>query len=266
MECLIIAVSDEKKHRFRKRRIKRQRLTYNSHGGGADVLVLPYTADEIDKMSDRRLFSKLKKLSGEIVGRTVCCYANERLADIVDILGAYRCGGAQVVIDLIDVLVRKAAKNIGADLTQIGVYDYAFGNFTAEVITNLSKCCNDVSLCTHNVEKALKSVRRIYDDTGMPIMVTDNYADWAKRRKIAVFMSDFAEDCVKPQMIAVDVFGVISDNRIKRITKIKFDICDDFDDIFTLTAQPSTQNTVQFILDSGAELKIGYDIKIIGYE
>ncbi len=266
MECLIITVSNEPKRRFGKRRIRCQRLTYNNHSGGANVLILPYTYTELCKMSERRLFSKLKKLSGEISGKSVCCYADKRIEDIAYMLGARRCDGYRVIIDLIDILVRKAAKNIGADLTQIGVYDYAFGDSTAEVISNLSTCCNNVSLYTHNVDKALKSVHRIYDDTGMPIIVTDNYADWAKHRKIAVFMSDFAQNCEKPQMLALDVFGVISDSRVKKITQIKFDLCNDFDDIFALTDQSPTQNTVQFILDTGAELKLGYDIKIVGYE
>lgn len=266
MRCLIIGLDGDEK-RFRRRKVSRKLLTYDSHNGSADVIILPYSSVQLESMSRRRIFKILRRISAELYGKTVCCCSCRVLEDAVGFLGVRTCDGVSVMIELIDTIIKKLAKNTGIDLSEecVGVYDCAFGENTAELIMNLSKCCSDISLYTRNVFGAQRSMQRIYDITGLPVTVTDDYGVWAENKRLAVLAGCFDSDFANKDILWVDICGNTEGIDMKKIIDVRFEMSDDFGDIFCLTDKQPDQRMVEFILETGAELELGKDIWIAGY-
>lgn len=265
MGCVIIAACKRKKRSiFRKTVIKH--IYYNNHLGGAEVIFLPYTEAEIGKMSGRRL-TRLAQRTADMAGNNTAYCGIENLKRLTESYGVRYCDGAATVMGFIGELTGKIAENAGINIMteRVGVYDYYFCENTVDVVMDLSKCCEDIAVYTQNIEKAENMLDYVTENTGMPVVVTDNYSDWSKNCRIAVFMSDTVQKVGNNKMIGVDVFGRVTNDGIRLVRDIKFHICEDFCDIFTVTNGMKNQEMVEFIAKSGAVLKYGEDIRIAGY-
>lgn len=266
MDCVIVTLDNDNKHGFFGRKIEYKSLYYDNHNGGADVIVLPYSADEMEHTKDKKLIRILKKAYPELKGKYVCCYENDRLKNTIDLFGVRYCDGSRVFIDLIDVIVKKVAKNIGVNLNneRIGIYDYNFSNVCADIVMKLAECCADISVYTANLKRAKIIAEEICDITGMPVLTENDYDEWKEDKKLIILLGEFMHEYVPENVQVIDIYGKFPLKN--RIRNIEFEISGDFQDIINLTGVSKNQDLVEFILQTGAELKLGEDIKVIGYK
>jgi len=262
---VIVSLDNKGRQSFLKRRIVRKRLFYNRHSGSAEVIILPYSENEIDAMSDKRLHKIIRRISGELDGKMVLNYENDRLNREIERFDIYRVKGNNVFIEMLDKVVVMVAKRTGTDLMDglLGVYAYELCEQCERIIGKLSGLCMGISLYTKNMPEAEKLCQRVYDATGMPVMVCDSYTEWIRGKRLAVLVGDFMEMSFPVRTELIDVLG--SSASTNAINSLRFEFDEDFYDISKLTNRKPDNKLVEFILETGAELKIGEDINLKGY-
>ncbi|MCX7715417.1 MAG: hypothetical protein N2171_06790 [Clostridia bacterium] len=269
MKCSVIALSNDnaKKHFWSRRKIQKKWLSYTGYSGGCDVYILPYKNTEIFNMGEKKLLKILNKLSEDITNSMIFTCDNRKLKDILLLFGAAETDGSDVFLDISDILIRKCTKNNGwaQEELEIGIYDYEFTNKSIYLANHLSRSYGHISLFTKNVDIASSYMLEVYEESGMPIRVSDDFENYLKTMKIIIALGRIKEGEIAEDAVVLDVFDENTDGSFHRISQIKFSLPDAFEDLPALTGRKADQKMIDFIISTGAQLILGEDIQIIGY-
>lgn len=261
LDCVVLTVDNGKRKLLQRRKIQYKWLALEQTG--CDVIILPYSNDEIYRMSEKKFFKMMSRIYNDLDGKLICAYRNSRLDEFIRSYGLKVPSGTAVMADIIDTLVKKCAKNNGINLKEdvIGVYDCGCSDITYNILFNLSRVCSNLSLFTENISKAQRYLDSIFDETGLSVMFSDNLSDWIKGKKLICLVGKCADD-IQSDNVIIDVCGENSFG----IKNIFFDVPDKYDELFYMTNRNKCQDMVDFLLILGEKIEVGKNVRIIGYK
>lgn len=270
MRYAVIAPDEEyrKKYIWQRRKPTVKWLSYEN-GEGCDVILLPYRRKELEEIKAyklRRLVKSIRRIVGED-NEYVLFPADKKLRGAMEEEGFREPEGSDVFLDVTDVVVRKCVKNHGWEIAdvEIGVYDYELTNKSIELIRVLSEHYGHISLFTQDTKAAGGYMEEIYEESGMPVRVSDDFFGYLPRMQIVIALGEIVEGQLAPDSIVLDVFGENEGKKVRRISKIKFSFLEEDETLEKLTGRTADQAILDFMILTGATLVIAKNVQVTGY-
>ncbi len=270
MRYAVIAPDEEyqKKYIWQRRKPSIKWLSYEN-GEGCDVVLLPYRSKELEDIGTyklRRLIKSIRSILGED-NEYVFFPADKRLRGAMEEEGFREPEGSDVFLDVTDVVVRKCVKNHGWKIedVEVGVYDYELTNKGIELIRVLSEHYGHISLFTQEVEAAGGYMEEIYEESGMPVRVSDDFSGYLPRMQVVVALGEIVEGQLTSDSIVLDIFGENTDKKVRTISKVKFSFLEEDGTLERLTGRMVDQAMLDFMILTGARLVIPKNVQVTGY-
>lgn len=213
-------------------------------------------------MSEKKFNRIMNKLYPELYNKTIYSADNRRIHNYMAENSLITPDGEFVMIEMSDVIIKKAAKNnnINTVSDSVGIYSEHFSLKTQRLIELLCDVCNNLSLFTYDLAAAEIYLNSLCFDTGICIPLSDNPHTWLAGKKMICFVGKVENNiCCDAVKIS---FGVPVKNSI---SEIEIKINPPYSELLSVVGTNADKYALSFLTELGFELESGRDFKVVSY-
>lgn len=247
MSCYLICFV-QKKQRFWKR-IRTRR--FHCIGASFFVTELPYTVNELMK---ERIYQRAVKRMKRVIRGADYVFAPQFPAFAASV-GAVPEGGA-VLVRLADRVLCKLMKNYALSEPVVGICDESFTEWSVQLMENVADVASGILVFTDRREAAAGYGERVFERTGTPVC----FCEKPSQADVLFAVSEWR---YHTERCGVDLWG--GQNGKSWVHHAQFQFIGEAAELEELFGTVCDERAAAFLMQSGAELVFGKNIRFIGY-